>query len=337
MAASKENPTYTVYLVVGQNTYNITPVVTDISLSNQEKQLAQSATITALNIKTKSGKTICELVDVRQRIFIYANDGSKSDEVFRGWIWTFYHKTELDSDPITLKCYDNLIYLQESDDSLYFAKGKNTKSVIQSICTRWGIKLNYSYSTITHDKLVLKGSLSNIIVSDILELVQKRRGTRYAITSQKDVMYISTVGQNKTIYQIVRKQNAVETRYDKSMDDMVTKVSILGHADKDSEKVPVVATVKGNTSKYGTLQKLLTSSKDDALSDAKKEAKTMISEKGKPAEEFTVIAADVPWIRKGDKVHVKAGHIGGRDLIVYGIERSISNKKKTMELTLRAK
>ena len=334
MAASLDNPNYTVYLVEKKHKYNITPAVTGINFSNQEKQVAQSVSITATNIKTSSGKTICELLDVRKRIFIWANDGEKKDEVFRGWIWTAYHRSQMDDNLFTVKCYDNLIYLQESEDSLYFSKGKSTKSVMSKICDKWGIKLNYSYNTITHGKLVLRGTLTDIIMSDILETVRKRTGKRYVIYSQKDIMYVSSVGTNKKIYQITKKNNAVETRYEKTMDGMITKVKILGNADKKSDKVPVVATVKGDTKKYGTLQKLQTKGSDDSLKAAKKEAKATIKEHGEPTREYMVTATDIPWIKKGDTVYVDAGHITGKNLIVTGIERSISNKAKTMELTL---
>lgn len=335
MAASLDNPVYTVYVIDGNNKYNITPAVNSLDFSNPQRQLAQSVSIIATNIKTATGKTICDITDVRKRVFIYADDGATKDEVFRGWIWTKYHKTDVDSTQVTLKCYDNLIYLQESDDSLYFSKGKNTKSVISSICDKWGIKLNYSYSTITHAKLVLKGTLSNIIMSDILDLVKNRTGKKYVITSQKDVMNVAPEATNKTIYNITKKNNAVETRWEKSMDGMITKVQILGSADKDTEKVPVVATVKGDTAKYGTLQKLQTQGSEDSLSEAKKEANATIKEHGKPAVEYNVIATDIPWIKKGDMVYVEAGHITGKNLIVKGIERDISNKRKTMTLTLQ--
>ena len=334
MAASLDNPIYTVYMVDGTTKYNLTPATLEINLANQEKQVAQCATIDIVNIRTSGGETLCQLLQVRKRIFIYANDGSRSEEVFRGWTWTKYHQSDVESSIITVKAYDNLIYLQESEDSLYFSKGNDTKSVMQTICNRWGIQLNYTYSTITHSKLVLRGTLTDIFMSDVLDLVKERTGKKYVITSQKDVMNISTVGTNTTIYKIEKKNNAITVRYETSMDGMITKVVILGKADSDSEKQPVVATVAGNTSQYGTLQKLQDKDEDTSLADAKKEAQNTINEKGKPTVEYEVETNDIPWIKKGDLVYVNAGHIGGRNLIAVGIERTISNTKKTMTLSL---
>lgn len=333
MAASQENPVYTVYLVDGNNKYNITPAVVSIGTSNQEKQLAQSVDLTLLNIKTSTGKTLCELLTVRRRVFVYADDGEKKDEVFRGWTWTRYHQSTLEESALKIKCYDNLIYLQESESSYYYSKGKSTKAVMKDIANNWGIKIKYSYSSITNPKLVLRGTLSDMIISDILNPVKNRTGTKYTIYSQKDVMYVAPVGSNTKIYKIESKNNAVEVKSEKTMDGMVTKVKILGSAEK-SGKVPVAATVKGDTKKYGTLQKIITKDSDDSLSDAKKEANAIIQVSGKPFEESYVTAPDIPWIKKGDMVYVNAGHISKKELIVAGIERDISNKKKVMTLTL---
>ena len=179
MAASQDNPTYTVFLRTDKNEYNITPAVISIDMANQEKQVAQSVDITATNIRTSSGKTLCDLLDVRRRIFVYADDGVQKGEVFRGWTWTRYHQSTLDERALKVKCYDNLIYLQESEDSLYYSSGKDTKAVMSDICKKWGINLNYSYSTITHGKLVLRGALTDIIMTDLLDPVKKRTGNKY--------------------------------------------------------------------------------------------------------------------------------------------------------------
>ena len=342
MAATKDNPTYTVYLIENSSTkYNITPAVISISMSNQDNQVAQRVEITAANIKIATGKTskaLCSLFEVRKRVFIYANDGEKKEEVFRGFTWTKYHETDLETNEGRITCYDNLIYLQESEDSLYFSKGKKTKSVISNICKKWGIKLNYTYSSITHSKLVLRGTLTDIMMSEILDKVKRRTGNKYVIYSQKDVMNVAPVGSNSKIYEITSKHNAIVARHETTMDGMVTKVKILGQANKNTKNLPVVATVKGDTKKYGTLQKLQDAEYKDKnikLAAAKKEARYTIKKDGKPKKEIIIEAVDIPWIKKGDAVKVKAGHVSGNKLIVAGIERDISNKKKTMTLTIK--
>lgn len=331
MSASLENPIYTTYIVSGGTKYNISPVVTSLEFSDQRKQISKRLTIVLRNAQT-NGSRLAKLLNVRDRVYVYANDGERNDEVFRGFVWTRSTKDQLDGETLTLKCYDNLIYFQESEESEYFSSGKSTSSIISTLCGKWGVSLEYTYSSITHSKMALRGTLSDIITSDILDLVKARTGKKYVIISEKDIMKVRTVGTNSTVYNIKERANAEGFASELTMDGMVTKVVILGKADDDDRR-PVEATVSGQTSKYGTLQKIINRDTNTSLSDAKKEAQSIINEDGYPKAEYSTKCPDIPWIRKGDKVKL-SGQDGNKYCIVVGIDRDITNKAKTMSLTL---
>lgn len=331
MKASLENPIYTTYIVAGDKKYNITPSVIDLDISDQKKQMAQAVNITVMNAKA-GDSWLSSLLQVRQRVYIYADDGSRNEEVFRGYIWTRSYKSSLTDREIVLKCYDNLIYLQESEEAEYFSSGKSTRDVVSTLCGKWGVKLEYTYESITHAKLALRGNLADIFTADILDLVKDRTGKKYVILSKKDTMQVKTVGSNGTIHRFIAGKNAVKTSSECTMEGMITKVVILGKAD-DDDRQPVEATVAGKTSEYGTLQKVISRDENTSLADAKKEAEGILKEDGTPKWEFELVAPDVPWIRKGDKVYVSAGDISGY-LIVTSVDRSISNKAKEMTLTM---
>lgn len=331
MTATKENPIYTVYAVSGGVKYNLSSCVEDIKFSDQNKQFAKSVQLSLANIQT-NGKWLSSILKNRDRIFIHANDGETSDEVWRGFLWDFGYKSSLSDRVIVIKCYDNLIYMQESEESEFFSSGKSTKDIVGSLCKKWGVTLEYTYSSITHSKLALRGTLSNIITADVLDLVKDREGKKYVILSEKDVMQVKPVGQNTKIYKIMAGQNAITTESTCTMEGMITKVVIQGKADKDDRR-PVEATVSGKTDDYGTLQKVITRDENTSLADAKKEGQSIIDENGKPKWEYRIEAPDIPWIRKGDKVYVSAGSLIGH-YIVTGIEREISNKKKIMSLNM---
>lgn len=332
MKASRENPIYTTYIVAGGNKYNITPAVTELDFSDPKREIAQRATIGVMNVKVKD-KRLSDLLGVRNRVYIHADDGSKNDEVFRGYIWTDGNRAANDARDLTLICYDNLIYFQESEEAAYFSSGKSTDSVCSTLCGNWGVKLAYNYETITHSKMALRGGLADIFVDDILDPVKERTGKKYVIRSIKDVMHIDGVGQNTTVYRFKSAGNSVEFRRECTMNGMVTKVVILGKAD-DNDRRPVEATVSGNTSEYGTLQKLIDRDENTSLADAKKEANSIIKENGEPKWEFELKASDVPWVRKGDKVHVDIDGVMSGYLIVTDVSRAISNKSKMMTLTM---
>lgn len=329
--ASTAKPEYTVYVIAGGTKYNITPAIESIGISDPKKQIAKCVTIQLMNTKV-GDKYLTGLLSVANRLFMFADDGSKNDEVFRGFVWERAYKRSMTDRTFQLKNYDNLIYFQESDHSAYFSSGKSTKDVCTSLCNDWGVKLEYTYESITHAKLPLRGNLSDILTADVLDLVKDRTGKKYVILSEKDVVQIKPYGSNATIYHFTADQNAIQTSSVQTMDGMVTKVIILGKEDKD-DREPIEATVSGDTDQYGTFQKTINRSENTSLADAKKEAQSIIDEKGKPQEEFELHATDIPWIRKGDKVGVKAGDLSGY-YIVTGIERTISGKKREMVLDL---
>ena len=331
MEASQLNPIYTVYIVSGGVKYNVTPALTDINTSSKKQQMAQSVTIQLTNVKA-GNRWLTDILNVRDRVFVYANDGTREDEVFRGYIWTRSYKSSISTRDIQLKCYTNLIYFQESEESAFYASGQSTKAVCQSLCDNWGIKLQYSYDSITHAKLVLRGNLADIFTDDILNMVKERTGKKYVILSEKDIVCIKPVGSNKTIYHFLSGNNTTQTYSECTMDGMVTKVVIVGKAD-DEEREPIEATVSGNTSQYGTLQKIIDRDENTTLADAKTEAQSIIDENGSPKYEDEIKTIDIPWVQLGDKVYVEAGDIKGYR-IVTGIDRSINIKHKEMTLTL---
>lgn len=223
--------------------------------------------------------------------------------------------------------------MQESEDYEYFSAGKSTKDVVSSICQKWGVNLEYTYESITHEKLPLRGNLYNILTDDVLELVKDRTGKRYVIRSEKDVMKVMGTGQNSTVYRFMAGQNAVQTRSESTMDGMITKVVILGKAGED-EREPIEATLSQKTDEYGTLQKVISRSENTTLADAKTEAQNILNEGTQPKWEYELRATDIPWIRKGDKVYVNAGDLYQRELIILSVDRSISIKGGEMTLTM---
>lgn len=333
MKASPEFPTYKVYVVAGEKKYNITTAVEGLTFSDQKNQIAQRSNIQLHNQQEGSSR-LSDLIPVCSRVVIYANDGSKEEEVFRGFVWARSNKSALDSRSLELKCYDNLIYLQESDDSLYFEPRQwRTYEIFNFICQKWGIKCQFDMAlSIIHGKLVLRGKLADILTTDLLDSVKAQTGRKPIILGIKDELHVKQIGTNSTVYRFLADKNTLSTSSTCTMDGMVTKVIIMAKADSD-DRESHEATVKGDTSTYGTIQKIVDRDESMSMADAKKEAQTIIDENGAPKWEYELQAPNNPWIRKGDKIYVNAGDLTGY-YIVTGIDRSIDNKKSTMTLSL---
>lgn len=323
--ALKENPTYTFFISDGNGTtYDMTPALISIDLTDQDAQMAQRAQVTVHNVQI-NGTWSTSIIQVGQRVSIFADDGDKKDEVFRGFIWKKQYISSNSERDFTFTCYDNMIYFQESEDYEYFSAGKSTEDVIKALCDKWGIELDYQYESITHEKLVLKGTLSNIFQDNILDLVRDRTGKKYVMRSEKDKLRVLNVGINEEIYQLLSAQNVVQTKSIQTMDGMITKIVFQGKSGTD-ERPPVEAEVSANTDKFGTLQKVVSRNESASLEDAKKEAQAMLDMSKNPFWEYEIEAPDIPWIRKGDKIYVNAGDIFEMYLIVKEVQRTISMK-----------
>lgn len=324
------NPKYKVVIIstATSTSYDVTPALLKLTLHENDGEIAQRVSLTLANMKV-NGQYLSGIFTVRDRIFVYGNDGEKEEEVFRGFLWQRNYSSKLKKE-LTFTCYDNLIYFQESEEYQYFSSGYSTKSICGTLCGNWGVQLNYQYISITHPKLPLRGNLANIFLTDVLGEARKKTGVKPVMRSIKDVVHIDSVGMNITIYKLYagKNGNAIDTDSETTMQGMVTKVIILGKED-DNDRATIETTVTGNTSAYGTLQKVLSSS-STTLAEVKEEANQLIKDKGAPKESFTITAVDIPWIRKGDKVEVRAGDMSGY-FIVKSIMHSLNDKTMTIE------
>lgn len=325
------NPKYTVAIITPNPSikYNVTEAVTKLNLQESDGEIAQRVTINLANAEV-NGQKLSDIFNVRDRVYVYADDGERNEEVFRGFIWTKPY-TQKKEKYLTLTCYDNLVYFQESEEYQYFSAGYSTKSICSTICGKWGVNLSYGYQSITHPKLPLRGNLANIFTADLLDEVKKKTGAKYVMSSAQDTVHIKGVGSNSLVYKLYggKNGNLIEVTGEITMQGMITKVVIYGKED-DNERASVEATINGNTATYGTLQKVLNVSSGTTLADAKEEANELIKEKGTPKVTYSLMAVNIPWIRKGDRIEVEADGIP-QYLIVKGITHYGNDKTMLLE------
>ena len=336
--ASITNPVYTANLFISDGTkYVLSGITTDLVISCEKNEIAEKVNITFANVKV-GGKHIHSNIQLRDKLYVYANTGSGAKEVFRGIVWERDFSFDDGKKSISLICYDKLIYLQNSKDNLYVKNGSNTKNILTNLAKKWGIEISYKYQSITHEKIVYRSEYIADIFVDILEKVKKKTGVGYVIRCEKGVMVIESEQSNSTVYKIESGDNAISTSYNETMSGMVTKVQIVkaekekkGDKEEETGRYITVTNVTGETSKYGTLQDIIEQSSDEKLDEAKKEANQIISDKGKPEKEITITAVDNPWIKKGHQVYINSGTMNNY-YIVKGIEHDATIQEMTLEV-----
>lgn len=313
MEASIKNPKYRCTIKTKSGIYNVSDILTGLTITENKDDLARGAILMIPNLKDHK-KYIYNYVKVRDSVFISCDTGKGYEEIFRGTIWDLNYVSDKIKD-FTMIAYDRLIYLQNTKDNFFFAKGKSTKSILKTICKRWGVKLDFQYESITHRRKIIREVCVSDAILEILEEVRKKTGTKYVISFEKGIMTIRKRGQNKKIYRIDSKESALKETTKVTMNGMITKVAIYREQEMQGAKeMPPkrVTVVKGDTKTYGTLQEILIREPDDTKSvQAKKEARDLIKDYGKPQYERTLEAVNHPYVRKGDKIRSNAGALEG--------------------------
>lgn len=302
-------------------TIDLTKAIQDLQWTEQEGELATRVSIKLAQIYTNDGY-LSELLALCSRLRIIAN----GKEVFEGLIWEWDY-TSADAQSFSVTGYDNMIYMQKSKDNNHFAKDKKTKTIVSSICKKWEIPLVYKYGSRKHKKLVFRSqTIANQIITT-LEEARYKEDIKYFVRYQDGKLVIDYLGTNKDVY-VFEAEHVIATEQGRTMDNLITKVKITGK-ESSSGKIPIKATVKGDTS-YGTLQEFV-SATSQTIKEAKEEAKKILKDNGKPQETIRMDAPDVPSIRKGDKIKVIAGSLKG---YYYVISITHNANDQTMNMGL---
>ncbi len=322
---------YTVILLTEKNKqYDISGCVSDLSWEEPKKELAARISFTAKNDKTSKG-LISSLAKPGRYIFLmYSYNGGKNKEAVRGRIIEWNPSAKSSSQQLKVKVYDTLYDLQESSDNLYFKSGTRTKAVITQIFKRWKIPMGkYTGPNVKHGKQVYKNKKLGTLLLDILEEAKKKGADKSLVRASKGKVQVLAYGSNEDVYHFAETKNLTSVSHKITTAGMVTRVKVTGEQ-KDNGRTPVQATVNGKT-EYGIRQKMYTRSKDESLKEAKKAAKDILHEDGKPKETITIKTMDIPIIRKGDMVHVEMA-TGSGYYWVIGSNHDCDNMSMEMDL-----
>lgn len=308
--------------------YNIKEFVENLGWEENDGELAVRISFTAKNDKTSAG-LISSLAKPGCLVGIFASHGSTDEEVARGYITDWKPTLSGNKDKFDVICYDELYNLQESQDLIYYSSGIGTKSAITKIFDDWQIPMDkYEGPDVTHGKLAYKTEMLSDVLLDILDDAKKKGGGSAMIRAAKGKVSVIEWGSNTTVYHF-EADNTKQVSHKKSTSGMITRVKIIGQEDDDGRS-SVEAVVNGLT-KFGVRQKIYIRGKDDSVSDAQSAAQEIIDEKGQVKEDITVQAPDVPFIRKGDLVHMTVGTL--KDYYyVKGIRHDADSGSMTMDL-----
>lgn len=308
---------------------DITGLIEDFGWEENDQELASRISFTARNGVMPEGR-LSSIVVPGSLVLAYAKDGGGGfEEVARGEVAAW--RREGRNGAYTLKCtaYDCLYCLQKSQDDFFFQSGTGTKARIGKVLGQWGIPLGkYEGPDAPHGKKKYQGMYLSDIVLAILDDGVKKGGSRCIIRQEKGQVQVVKRGGNKDVY-VFEADNTVALAHSLSTEGLVTRVKIMGK-EKKGGKEKVVATLDGDT-KYGIRQRIYKRGHDETLSDAKSAAQAILDENGSLKNEAKVQSPDVPYIRKGDMVCMRAQQVKG-DFHVLSIQHDAGAKSMTMDI-----
>lgn len=317
-----------VVMTESKKQYNIKEFVEDLGWEENDGELATRISFTAKNEKTSAG-LISSLAKPGCLVGVFATDGSTDEEVARGYVTDWKPLLSGSKDKVDITCYDELYNLEESQDLIYYSSGIGTKSAITQIFDNWQIPTEkYDGPDVTHGKLAYKTESLADVLLDILDDAKKKGGGDAFIRAAKGKVSVLQWGSNKTVYHF-EADNTKQVSHKMSTAGMITRVKVIGQEDDDGRS-SVEAVVNGQT-KFGIRQKIYVRGKDDSVSDAQSAAQDIINDKGQVDEEITVQSPDVPFVRKGDLVHITAGTLNDY-YFVKGIRHNADSMSMTMDL-----
>lgn len=309
---------------------DITKVSEDLGWEEGEAELAMRISFTTHNAK-HNGERLSSIAKPGSIVAIIADWGTSSEEVARGTIQEWEPGLEGSlTDTFGVLAYDELFNLQQSQDNRYYSAGTGTKAAITGIFKDWGVPIEkYDGPDVAHAKTLYKNEFLSDICIQLLEDAEKKGAPKCVIRSNRGKVSVIPKGSNKTIYHFDEDSNATLTRDKISTVDLITRVKVVGKEDSEGRQ-PVEAVLDGLT-QYGIRQSIQNRSEDDTLAAAKSAAQDTLNEFGKPTRTIVLEAPDVPTIRKGDKIHVKAGTLNGY-YITKSVRHDAANRSMSMEI-----
>ncbi|SHK92932.1 XkdQ/YqbQ family protein [Desulforamulus aeronauticus] len=312
------NPGLTSYEVVLANQHFLREIIESITLKESLDDMAYSADVKMVVTPDFPG------IAPGQEIRVSGIPFGETSMVYLlqpGVVW------EVDSTTgglkqLTVTIYDRTIYLSKSQDDYVFPAGQTASQRLRQYASDWDITL--ANVPDTGIPLAKTGSryremtIYNMIMSDLKETVEKG-GEMYQPRMTPNGLELFKLGSNQKVWVLELNQNVQEINQRRSIDRAVTQVKVLGNASEE-KRAPVLSIVKGETDKYGTLQKVL---KDSTITNAGQAKEKGTKHLAGLEETFTVTAIDINTLRAGDKVLLNE-----MELLVTSVSHELGNPGK---------
>lgn len=250
------------------------------------------------------------------------------EEIFRGLIMD---DTASSKRTLTIKAYDDLIYMTNNKDSFTYKK-KTASAIFKDLCKKLGLKVGTCASTgYVIPELTKRGNTYWDVMEDALSQTYKAKGIRYYVSSQKGI--VSLIKRTETENVIVLEPNANIDSYERSRSIYDTRTRITLRTSKGEKKKEYVN--KSLESKIGIFRDVSSVDSDVSSAEMKEIIQTFKEEKAlvKRSLKITNALGCIEAV-SGKSVYVRIPHLGD-DRIMYIDEDTHTFENGSHKMTLK--
>lgn len=307
---------------------DLTQITTGLGWEEGDKELAARISLKVCNTLCK-GKRISQMVQPGTPLFLYAAVEGEQKEVVRGTVEKWSPTYSNGSSLLELEAYDEMHPLRKNQDIAYFSDGTTTKAMMTQILEKWGVPYDYRGPDITHNKMVFKTSYVSDMLQKIFDDVRKKGGGVYFARAREGKVEIVPRGSNEETYHFDEQTNVVSAKDSFDSGDIVTRVIIVGKADEEGRQA--VESTKDGKTEFGIRQAIVEHEDSNDLEQATQAANQLLKERGALKRKTSLQAPDVPFLRKGDRVRIRAGTVMGY-FFVRSIRHNAEDRTMTFEV-----
>lgn len=297
--------------------------VQSVEWSGQKLKAPRSLTATV--VSTQRGLHQKQPVDVGDQIlFRY-----KGAELFRG---TIFNKERTYGGELSLTAYDDLFYLTQNTDRYLFTN-KSLGEILKRICSDFQIPLGTVAETPHKMTRRFDGQPLFDIVMTAISLTYKHTGVKYYLYCDKGKLNLVKRADQAKKWVIEDGVNLVSYTFGQSAEEMATRIKLESGEDK---KI-IVAKIDNPTlqKRFGIIQHYEQVSEKLNKAQLLQRAQSMLKEKAKIQESFSLDALGIPDVISGSAVYVANAELGVRSAFYVDEDtHTFEGKDHQMSLTL---
>jgi hypothetical protein len=330
--------TYALFAVMADGTRGIIPC-SGLAWEEQTGEIATRITATLPDDVMEDGRRLPDLITLGSSIAVLAaiDEEQQFVEVARGQVEELA-PNDGTGGTFEIVAYDPVRLTLNTKINAYYEAGLSPAEIIRRVCTDQNVPVGEITPQL--DAVMFPGpsifhaeTLGDVINKCIIDGQKLGEGIdRIVARTDEGRIRVVTVGSNMPVYWVLQGESAISVRQRISITDLVTQVLVTGKSPDSEAEPPIVTTLRGDLAdQFGTRQEILTLTQHVSVDEVKAQALDVLQQKGQPRNDRSIVAPDVPMIRKADQVRVTAGALND----YFSVESIVHDEEsRTMTIAL---